>query len=440
MPLTLILGPANAGKAAAVLRECALASRREAVLVLPSTADVRHYERELSAGGVTLTATVTFSGLLEEIARRAGYRRPRLTPRQRGMLVRRAIARARLQTLAQAASGPGFQAAAGRLLAELAQARVEPQRFASALASWAGGAGERSAYARELSAIHRRYREELERSGRVDDEMFAWGALDALRERPYSWGDTPVYVYGFDDLTPIQLDALETLARRVGAGVTVSLTYEPGRAALAAGATVAEELRAIADQVRELPASDEHYAPHARRCLHHLERWLFEPDGWVREPGEAVGLMEASGELAEGELVAAAVLDALAAGARAEEVVVVCRSLERSGELLELALERLGIRALSSRRVALTRTALGRALLALVRYALGPASERRLEDLIAFLRHPGVAGAPANVDELERRVRRQGARAEVALRGAAPELRAALGWVDELRLADDRPA
>ena len=80
----------------------------------------------------------------------------------------------------------------------------------------------------------------------TDAETFAWGALDALRERPESWGSTPVFLYGFDDLTPIELDAVDTLSQYVGAAVTVSLTYEPDRPALAARASVVEELRELA--------------------------------------------------------------------------------------------------------------------------------------------------------------------------------------------------
>ena len=55
--------------------------------------------------------------------------------------------------------------------------------------------------------------------------------------------------------------------------MTVSLTYEPGRAALAARAEVVEELRALAERVLELPALDTHYDQPA---LHFLERRLFE--------------------------------------------------------------------------------------------------------------------------------------------------------------------
>jgi len=40
-----------------------------------------------------------------------------------------------------------------------------------------------------------------------------------------------VLFYGFDDLTRLQIDAIETLGAVVGARVTVSLTYEHGRTA-----------------------------------------------------------------------------------------------------------------------------------------------------------------------------------------------------------------
>ena len=94
-----------------------------------------------------------------------------------------------------------------------------------------------------------------------------------------------MFFYGFDELTALERDAVETLSRVVGAEVTVSLTYEPGRAALATRAEAAEELRPLAERVLELPALDEHYAPGSRTALHHLERELFEPAGGAGRPG-----------------------------------------------------------------------------------------------------------------------------------------------------------
>jgi len=442
VPLNLVLGPANAAKAGEVLGAYALAARRDALLVVPTAADVAHYERELAAPGVTLGRALTFSGLLEEIAQRAGYRQIRITSLQRDRVLRRTIGSLRLETLAAPAEGAGFANAARRLIAELEQQRVDPGRFAQALRTWtrAPGMRERVAYTRELASIYRRYVDELEKLDRVDGETFAWGALDALRESPGSWGATPVFLYGFDDLTPIELDAVETLARQVGAAVTVSLTYEPDRPALAARASVVEELRTLAESVTQLPALDEYYAADSRAPLHHLERHLFEPNPPTIEPHDAVTLMEAGGERTEAELVAAEVLSALQDGVDPGEIVVVCRSLASSADLFERALARVGVLSTSAHKVALGQTALGRALLGLTRYALLPGSQRTVEDLIAYLRHPGVAENAADVDRFELRVRMQAGRVAGALRVSGSALGPAIAEIERLRLAPERLA
>ena len=51
MPLTLVLGPANSAKAGEVLGAFAAQSRRDAVLVVPTRADVEHYRAELAGDG-----------------------------------------------------------------------------------------------------------------------------------------------------------------------------------------------------------------------------------------------------------------------------------------------------------------------------------------------------------------------------------------------------
>ena len=440
MPLTLVLGPANAAKAGEVLGAYALAAQRDALLVVPTAADVSHYERELAAPGVTLGRTLTFPGLLDEIARRVRHQPVRLTPLQRERVLRRTIASLRLETLAGPAAGVGFAHAARRLIVELEQRRIDPPRFSQALRDWSRpGPGERVAYARELASIYRRYVDELDRLDLVDTESFAWGALDALRAAPGSWGATPVFLYGFDDLTPIELDTVETLSRQVDAAVTVSLTYEPDRPALAARATVVEELRGLARSVTQLPAIDEYYAADSRAPLHHLERHLFEADPPTIEPHDTVTLMEAGSERTEAELVAAEVLASLRDGIDPREIVVVCRSLPRTGEVFERALSRAGVLTTSARPVALGHTPLGRALLGLTRYALLPGSQRDVADLIAYLRHPGVAESAEAVDRFERDVRRQAGRVGAALRVSGPALRTAFAEVERLRLAPDRP-
>jgi len=134
------------------------------------------------------------------------------------------------------------------------------------------------------------------------------------------------------------------------------------------------------------------------------------------------------------------VMAALADGIDPREIVVVCRSLERSGETFERALARVGVESTSARAIALGHTPLGRALLGLTRYALLPGSQRNVQDLIAYLRHPGVSEAPDAVDRFERAVRIQGGRVGMALRTAGPALRTAFAEIERLRLAPERLA
>jgi ATP-dependent helicase/DNAse subunit B len=411
MPLTLVLGPANSAKAREVLGAYSLAVERAALLVVPTAADAAHYDRELAQtahGRLALGRALTFPALIDEIAGRVGHAPARLTALQRRRLLRRTIAKLKLQTLGESARAPGFARAAGHLIAELEQARVAPGRFTAALRTWADGVPERLAYAADLSAIHRGYVQELGRLGIADAETFAWGALDMLREHPDRWPATPVFLYGFDDFTPVELDAIETLAVQAGANVTVSLTYEPGRPALLARASVVEELRQQAQRVIELPPLDDYYAPEARLALHHLERNLFEIEPPTVDPGESVQLLEAGGERAEGELVAAAVLAALDEGVPAQEIVVVCRSLARSGALLEGALRRYGVAVASARTLPLAHTALGRVVLATVRCALLEPDQASVMDLLKLVRAPGMSSEPAEVDQLEAALRRAG--------------------------------
>ena len=257
MPISLITGPANAGKARLVMdslrRE--LARGREPLLVVPTRADADYYLRELAGdGAVTGVRVERFSGLIEEAVQRAGVRGPRLE----------GIARERvLHSLAQRNGvhrpSAGYLRALGELFAELQMRRASPGRFAGAIAAWAEADGEEEARTR-LGRIYSDYRATLERIGRADTEQQAVRALDVLRERPAQWGASPVLFYGFDDLTPLQLDAIETLGRLVDAEVTVSLAYEPGRIAFAGRAGVFQELLPLSPDAPSIVAASRHDA------------------------------------------------------------------------------------------------------------------------------------------------------------------------------------
>ena len=79
MPITLITGPANAGKASVVMDAVRrhLAHGAEPLLVVPTRADADHYLRELAGDGAAMGVRVErFAGLIGEAVRvRAGASR-----------------------------------------------------------------------------------------------------------------------------------------------------------------------------------------------------------------------------------------------------------------------------------------------------------------------------------------------------------------------------
>ncbi len=440
MPLTIVTGPANAEKARVVLDgyRAALARGDAAILVVPTLADVERYRDELAAGAVVFGAQVVrFGRLVEEIAKRAGVRGRPLPDLARERVAAAAIAVTPLQALAGSAATAGFAGALLRLVHELEEGRVTPQRLTQALRAWAGEDEGRRAYAGEVGGLYSAYRRRLERLQRRDKPLHAAAALDAVRADPTTWGETPVFFYGFDDLSALQRDAVETLAA-TGAQVTLSLAYERGRLAFAGRATTFVELCHGDAKHTALKARAEHYAPAARGALHHLERELFELPADTLfaldevDAGEAVTLLQGGGERAELELVAAEIARLIGEdGFEGHEIAVVLRDPAPVAPLLLEVFGALGVPVAIERRVAFGHTALGRGLLGLLRCALLDGSA---DDLLAWLRTPGLLRRPQLADELEVAARQAGARTAAQARALWEDANWTLAAID--RVAD----
>ena len=405
MPITLLTGPANAGKAQVVMDavRAHLAHGEEPLLVVPTRADTEYYLRELAGDGAAMGARVErFDGLIEEAVGRAGVRQPVL-----GGLARERI----LGAIAAPAEGvratPGFIRALGAMFAELRVRRVTPATLARSLAQWAAQ-DDAGASRLHLARLFERYQAALSEIGRLDGEQRAIAALDELRRTPARWGATPVLFYGFDDLTRLQIDAIETLGRVVGARVTVSLTFEPGRTAFAGRAGTFAALAPLADEHRHLAARAEYYAPRSRNALSHLERSLFEGEAERVDPADAVRLLEGGGERAELELVAHEIDRLLRDGMAPEEIAVVLRASPAGADLLEEVFLAAGVPYAFQRRRRFVDTSVGRALVGLLRCA-GEAPDGELGDLLAWLRAPGLLERPELADRLELAARRSGA-------------------------------
>jgi PD-(D/E)XK nuclease superfamily len=411
--LSLVVGPANAGKVALLLDRYLEAIDRDPVLVVPTGADVEPVERDLlRRSGALLGGSVgTFDDVFESIARgetgaSARPARGRIRPSQRRLLLARVVARGSLDGLAASARFPGFTTALAEAIRDAESALLE--------ADDVGG---------PFGELYRAYRAELDRLGLWDRELERAHAAQLVAGELRAWDGRPVFAYGFEDLTGVQWALLEALAGRVE--VTVSLPYEPGRAVFASLERTAGDLAGLADaRIVELPAQDSYDAP----ALAYLERVLFEDtasDGSRagRAPGQrngdagaasstgpdeapplhgAVRFLEAAGSRAALELVAEDVIELLRAGTPPEEIAVVCPAVERQRAPLEAAFGALGVPYAVEGSVPVERTPFGRALLALLRFAWHGGPRRHL---FLFLRSRYSGFPRSRADFVEGRLR-----------------------------------
>src|SRR5439155_17823127 len=117
VPLSLIAGPANAGKVELLLDRYLAVLDRDPYLIVPNRSDVDRTERALLARRPALLSGEigTFDDLFERIA----GARPSISQAQRALLVRRVLASAQLNGLAASARFGGFADGLLQVLGEL---------------------------------------------------------------------------------------------------------------------------------------------------------------------------------------------------------------------------------------------------------------------------------------------------------------------------------
>jgi ATP-dependent helicase/DNAse subunit B len=401
MSLTLVAGPANAGKVALLLERYLAALPRRPLLIVPNRSDVERVERDLLRRDPCLLGgwIGTFDDLFAEIARAGGAAKRVLPDSQRSLLLRRTVAAATLNGLGASARFGGFAEALADAIRDLESGLVDPGDHEGRLAE-----------------LHGAYRAELDRRGLWDRDLQRRYAAERIGSELGAWDGRPVFAYGFEDLTGAQWRLLEALAGR--AEVAVSLPYEPGRPAFAALVPTAADLARLADH-RETMAP--RYAEVAQPELVHLERTLFT-DAPLPEPPAlegAVRWLEGAGRRGTAELVGEEILALLRTGTSPEEILVVCPGLERWRAPIETAFGTLGVPYALEGRLRLGQTAFGHALLALLKYTW---VERSRGGLFAFLRSPYSGLARAHADFLEGRLRGRAVQAE-RVEAEAVELR-----------------
>ena len=384
MGLSLVVGPAHVGKVALLLERYLAVLEHDPWLVVPNRVDVDRVERDLVRRRPALLAgTVgTFDGLFRHVAGAGADGMPVASEIQRTLAVRRAVERVHLGELSSSAATAGFADTLLQAIGELESGLVDTGQLDG-----------------DLPVLAAAYREELEALGLQDRDGLRRQAVERLRGDLDAWSGEPVFAYGFEDFTGAEWALLEALSAR--AEVTVSIPYEPGRAAFEALERTVDDLSGLAQgAIQELPRASAASRPTA---LTHLERELFSDEP---EPGPpldgVVRFLEGAGARGTVELLASELAALLRGGMSPERVAVVCESVDRWRAPLGSALTQLGVPYSIEHGRRLVDAPLGHALASVLRYAwLGGGRG----DLFAFLRSPFSGLERRSVDFIEGRLR-----------------------------------
>jgi ATP-dependent helicase/DNAse subunit B len=432
VPLKLIQGPPNSGRAGLIRRRLLAVLDHDPILVVPTLDDVYAFERELCAGGAVLGADVmTFGALFRTVATAAGSPPgTTLTPAQRLGAVAATVSERRgaLGPLRRSAPQPGFAQALERLLDELQGAGLEPADVEAA-----AGTLEGSAYLGDISALFAGYARVRDGLGLLDTHTIAREAIASLEKNGGLWR-RPVFLYGLDDLTPNQMDLIRALASSVE--VTMALPFERGHAALEArNAQLHGALGEIGVDAVEETAADPGNTDSP--LLFHLERGFGATEPERRARDESLVFLRSAGERGEAEAIAVEVARLLAGGTDPEQIAIVARDPARRGPLIAAVLESYRIQTALEAEVPAATTAVGGSLIALLEALLGTA---RAADLLRYLRGPSGVSA-WRVDWFERRLRRDRIQtAAAALRLWEEKYGESPGDVARVRAAAGRPA
>lgn len=405
MPLEIIKGPPNSGRTEELRRRYIHALRRNPVLVVPSTDDIFTWQERLTRerGAFLGGRVMHFRDLVGEILGRNPMDRSDIA----GTLRRRQVAAEALRSAWPAVgrrlgSQPGLIDAALRAFDELQSGRIDPETI-EYHATRSSSDPDRERGSSLLEPIGQSYREYLDRLrglGLKDDPGLAATAVAAPLE---GWESRPVFVAGFDDLNPVQLELLVRLATVTR--VTVAITHEDNSPAMAVTDRLLSRLR---EHGEDTPARERISAAEAGRSpvLHEIERRFLreDPEWGPLEADGSITLIQASGTRGEAEAVGAEIARLIDAGTIPDEIAIAVSSPAVNGRVFRDVLTEYGVAATLECETPAPATAIGQAAVDMLRAA---SPEGSAGDLFRYLRGPVGADREA-VDLAEYRVVRAG--------------------------------
>jgi ATP-dependent helicase/DNAse subunit B len=215
MGIKLVTLPASKGKTTWIVnqaRKAAFELKTQPRIVLPSRQQVLDMETRLAkAGGVMGVEVGTIVDLASEVLDLGGVYPLLLSENVQNKILRSVLEELDLKYYQAISTKPGFIRSCLGIIRELKAGGISPKEFLDA-----AGHSQKGPRLIELGLIYSAYQEKLRNKGWADRAGLTWLAAEILGERPELCGDwDSVFLDGFDDLSPMQLQLISSLAERI---------------------------------------------------------------------------------------------------------------------------------------------------------------------------------------------------------------------------------
>lgn len=406
MPLHLIHGPPNTGRTDKVEDSFLGQIDRDPYLVVPGIDDIFGWEKRLTRaegpnppGAIVGGRVMHFRDLCREILVRAGEPlAENASELQRLHFIHKALHREWSELAGRLEDQPGLAASVLELIDEFRAEMIDPTTLEDRVAA------ANLTSLRHLVGVYSAYLDLLvDKAGLSDGPREAERAVEVVTG---CWDERPLFIAGFDDMTPLQLELIRRISVDAGAEVTVATAYEEGNPALdwtielVAGLRENAEATVLTDErtTRESPSES-----HDPVLLELERRFMRSEDGSAPLPAtDAVTVMRSSGQRNEAEAIGAEIArlikgEAGEDGVRPGEIAVAVGSPAENGPLIRDVLTRYSIPVALEAETAARDTTVGHTILSVLS-AITPGAGPR--PALAWLRSP-LGPAPGVADRAE---------------------------------------
>lgn len=401
MPLHLIHGPPNTGRTDLVERAFLDQIHRDPFLVVPGIDDIFGWEKRLTRGedprapGAIVGGRIMhFRDLCREILIQAGEPvAENASELQRQHFVRKALHREWPHLAGRLEDQPGLAVSVLDLIDEFSAEMIDPTTLEDRVKK----SGLRSL--EPLVGVYAAYLDLLvDKAGLSDGPRDADRALKAVSG---TWGERPLFVAGFDDMTPQQLETIRRIAVDAGAEVTVAVAHEQDNPALDWTNELVASLRedARGTVLTEQPTFRDPASGSHDPVLRELEQRFLKPTDGTHPmvASEAVTVMRSSGARNEAEAIGAEIARLIKGGVGPGEIAVAVSSPAVNGPLIRDVLTRYAIPVALESETAARDTTAGQTILSILS-AIAPGSGP--DPMLTWLRSP-LGPDPEAVDEAE---------------------------------------